>query len=331
MKQSITIAGNIIVDSNKYIEIYPEEGHLSYVKHVKTSLGGCVPNTGISLKVIDPSINVMAMGLIGDDDNGIYALRIFNEESINIDNIDIIKGGSTSHVDAYVNTKNALRTFLVQEGVSQMFGTSIKPIKTPYLHVGYILLLPYLDEILDDGRTRMSHWLEDVSNQGVIISADIVSEESDRYQQVIASSLKFINHLIINEIEASRLSSIDVYNNGKLDVNQLMECAKIIKELGVKNYVVIHAPSISIIHDGFHTTHLKSLNIPKESIVNTVGAGDAFCAATLYGIMNKMRPKEILRLASCVAADVLMSQTPKPTLVSINDFLLLEKHFGRQE
>lgn len=328
--RSITIAGNIIVDSNKYIETYPEEGNLSYVKQNYTTMGGCVPNTSVVLKAIDQDLDVCAMGSIGNDEDGKYALSYFQEHKIDIHNVEIIDQEQTSHVDAFVNVSNAKRTFFVQQGASQSFGKKLLPVNTTHLHVGYLLLLPYMDEIVSLNRTRMSFWLEEVAKQGVIISCDMVSEESNRHRKVIASSLPFINNLIINEIEASKLAEIEIFENQKLQVDRLIECAKKIKSMGVKDFVVIHAPHISMISDGKNVYQLSSLAIPHEDIVNSVGAGDAFCAASLYGIMKEYPPMEILRLASCVAADVLMSQTPKPNLKEIQSFLSLEKKYGRR-
>ncbi|MDI6452819.1 carbohydrate kinase family protein [Peloplasma aerotolerans] len=326
----ITVAGNIIVDSNKYIDIYPEEGHLSYINDVSTSLGGCVPNTGIALKVMDPELHIIAMGTIGDDENGKFALQTFENLGIETKQIDILKDERTSHVDAFVNVENAKRTFFLQEGASRFFGQNTKPVLTKYLHVGYLLLLPYMDEIVEHGRTRMSYWLEQLSQDGVIISCDIVSEESTRYRKVISSSLPYINHLIINEIEASKLAEVEIFKNGVLQIDSLIQCAKVIKNMGVKEKIIIHSPNISIIYDGINVYRLNSLFLPKEAIVNSVGAGDAFCAASLYGLMHDMEPTEMLRLASCVAADVLMSPTPKPNLCKIKDFLELENKYGRK-
>lgn len=329
-RKSITIAGNIIVDQNKYIETYPHEGHLSYVNNSYSTMGGCVPNTSVTLKSIDQNLDVRALGSIGKDEDGQYALSYFKEHNINTENVEILENEKTSHVDAYINTSNAKRTFFVQQGASKSFGKKLLPVTTTHLHVGYLLLLPYMDEILENGRTRMSFWLEEQQKKGIIISCDMVSEESDRYQKVITSALPFINYMIINEIEASKLAGIEVYQDNILSVDQLILCAKAIKAMGIKNAVIIHAPHLGLIYDGKDSYVLSSLKVPHEDIVNSVGAGDAFCAATLYGILNDYQPYDILRLASCVAADVLMSQTPKPNLKDLKSFFALENKYGRR-
>lgn len=329
-KKTITIAGNIIVDSNKYIDVYPVEGNLSNVNHSYVTMGGCVPNTSIVLKAIDSSFPIEAMGSIGNDDDGKFALNFFKTHAISIENIDILADHVTAHVDAYINKLNHKRTFFSNAGASAAFGKKLKPIHSDHLHVGYLLLLPYLDELTESNRTRLSHWLESISNQGVTISCDIVSEESTRYREVVTSALPFINYIIINEIEASKIADMDCFENGILNKNRLIDCAKIIKSMGVKDAVVIHSPELGLLYDGKTVYQVNSLDIPTSAIVNSVGAGDAFCAATLYGLLNGQSPEIILRLASCVAADVLMSPTPKPNLTGVESFLALEKKFRRR-
>lgn len=326
----ITIAGNIIVDTVKNINVYPGEGNLSYIKSSYKTLGGCVPNVSVVLKSMDSTLKVLALGSIGDDENGKLALSFFKENNIDHNLVQVSKDYPTSYVDAFMNNQNAKRTFFIHEGANKVFGINLPEISTKYLHVGYLLLLPYLDEIDEQGRTRMSYWLEKISKQDVIVSCDIVTEESDRYFNVIQSSLPFVNHLIINELEASKLAGIGVYEADKLNVERVIKCAKKIKSMGVKDLVVIHAPSIGIIYDGDVITKLNSLNIENADIVNSVGAGDAFCAAIIHSIILNKLPNDMLRVASCVAADVLMSQTPKPTLNAIESFLELENKYGRR-
>lgn len=72
--ERVTFAGNIIVDSVKMLPSWPERGMLVNVSSVQRSVGGCVSNTAIDLKRLDPSIEVRAIGKIGDDEPGRFAV-----------------------------------------------------------------------------------------------------------------------------------------------------------------------------------------------------------------------------------------------------------------
>ena len=73
---------------------------------------------------------------------------------------------------------------------------------------------------------------------------------------------------------------------------------------GVKEKVIIHSKPMGFCLDvktgAF--TYVPSLKIPGEVIKGSVGAGDAFCAGSLYGIYTGMSDGEILEFASAAAA-----------------------------
>ena len=69
-QSGITIAGNIVADVVKDIEVYPSVGMLSSINRVTRGVGGSVPNVGIDLAKIDPSLPVSGIGCVGDDDYG---------------------------------------------------------------------------------------------------------------------------------------------------------------------------------------------------------------------------------------------------------------------
>lgn len=69
-KKWIAIAGSIIADIVKNIDIYPEKGMMAYVSDITYAVGGCVPNTAINLAKIDPSIPINVFGKVGTDESG---------------------------------------------------------------------------------------------------------------------------------------------------------------------------------------------------------------------------------------------------------------------
>ena len=64
-RSGIAVAGSILVDKIKGISAYPECGQLVQIISQEKAVGGLVPNVGIDLKKIDPTLPVFAYGKVG--------------------------------------------------------------------------------------------------------------------------------------------------------------------------------------------------------------------------------------------------------------------------
>ena len=62
----IAFCGNLIVDEVKMITSWPEKGMLVPITSVSRAVGGSVCNSGIDLKTLDPSVEVKALGKVGE-------------------------------------------------------------------------------------------------------------------------------------------------------------------------------------------------------------------------------------------------------------------------
>jgi sugar/nucleoside kinase (ribokinase family) len=99
------------------------------------------------------------------------------------------------------------RTFFTYPGASAEFGYDDVKFDTlpSMLHLGYFLLLEKIDA--GDG-LRI---LKEAKERGITTSIDLVSENSDRYSLVLPC-LKYTDNLIINEVEAGKLTGIEPTN-----------------------------------------------------------------------------------------------------------------------
>ena len=67
MKYAIALAGNIVVDTTKYIPAYPGKLELTPILGMARSMGGAVPNVGIGLAKLDGSLPLAALGFVVTD------------------------------------------------------------------------------------------------------------------------------------------------------------------------------------------------------------------------------------------------------------------------
>jgi len=334
-KKGITIAGNMIADVVKNIEAYPKQGMLTYVSDVVPAVGGCVPNTAINLTKIDSSIPISVLGKVGSDENGRFILSQMQRYGIDTAKIAFSANVPTSFCDV-MSMPTGERTFFHKKGANAEFSPAdvdIAALNCNLLHIGYILLLDQFDKADGEYGTVMARFLHDVQEQGIQTSIDMVSDSAADYGQKIIPVLKYCNYVIVNELECCRVWNLDARTaDGALNRDAIITAMNRMAEAGVKNKVIIHSKELSFVLDvqtgAF--TEAYSLNIPKEEIKGSVGAGDAFCAGCLYGIYNHFSDRQLLGFASSAAACSLFAANSVDGMRSKSEIEMMADKYGRR-
>lgn len=319
MKSGIAIAGSILVDNINEISAYPKSGELTQIKSVQKSVGGCVPNVAIDLKRICPELTVKAVGKIGEDENGEYVKETLSKNGVEIQDIGVGKD-KTSFTEV-MSVTGGQRTFFTYAGASADFGASdvdLDGLGVKMLHLGYFLLLDKMDN--GDGLAL----LKMAKEKGVKTSIDLVSENSDRYALVLPC-LPYVDNLIINEVEAGGMTGMTPTREN------LVEMAQKLKDLGVRERVIIHTPEIGVCVSENGVQLVPAYAIPADFIVGTTGAGDAFCAGALLGIYQNKSDAEILEFASAAAVAALSSADATSGLRTEKEIKELCEGFKRKE
>ena len=318
----IAVAGNILTDNVKMVESYPEKGMLATILTESLAVGGCVPNTGIDLKRLDKNLTVKAFGRVGNDDKGRYVLGRMKEEGLDIDEVKVCDSAPTSYSDVITVKTTGERTFFHNRGANALFNLSdvnISAINQKIFHMGYLMLLDSFDKVSSDGSTSMGVLLKSVREKGVKTSIDIVSESSGNFIKVARAALPFCDYVIINEIEAGAIAGINVRNgDGSLSDDNVKSAMYAIAEAGVNEKVVVHCPEkgFSLDKSGKFTTSL-SRKLKKGFIKGSVGAGDAFCAGSLYALYKGYSDEKMLDFANLVAVNCLAAPDSVSGVVAI--------------
>ena len=309
MEKKIVVAGSILVDHINTIDAMPASGELVQIRSIRRAAGGLVPNTGRDLKLLDPSIEVLATGVVGDDDDGAFAIRELESGGLETA-VRISKTEATSFTDV-MSVPGGERTFFTFPGASAGWGYDDFPFESvnagDIVLLGYFLLLAKIDA--GDG-LKILRRLKDL---GAMTAIDLVSENSDRYA-LVRECLPYVDYLIINEVEAARIA-------GKDGVAAAL--AEDLLALGVRELVVIHEPAKgTALRRGGKPVEVESVDIPKSFIVDKTGAGDAFCAGALTGIFRGLDEREILRRGAVAAVGALSAAG---ATAGVRDFATLEK------
>ena len=335
-RKGIAIVGNIVTDIVKNIDCYPEKGMMAYVGKTQKSVGGCVPNTAITLKKIDRDISVYAGGKIGDDENGNFVLSKLKENGVDCSNINVSKGITTSFCDVMSEIMGE-RTFFHCKGANALYSPNeidIDSLTCKIFHIGYILLLDEFDKIDDEYGTVLAGFLKKIQENGIKTSIDVVSDNTADYKKKIIPALKYCDYAIMNEVESSRLTDLPAYyKDGVINIENIRKTMNFMVSAGVKEKVIIHCKQAGFCLDvktGKFTV-VPSLDIPVEQIKGSVGAGDAFCAGSLYSIYNNYDDEQILEFASAVAASNLFAENSIDGILEKNEIEKLFKKYGRKK
>lgn len=337
MKNGIIIAGNLIVDYVKMIDTYAKPGMLCNILSKSHGPGGCAANTLGCLAAMDPELVLSCCGAVGDDEAGAVIWDFLKNYHIHADGVVTKEDAMTSFTDVMTVQKTGERTFFQARGANAVFG----PEDLDYemigrhrmFHIGYALLLDQFDKQDPEYGTVMARTLAKVQSLGVRTSMDVVSEDGERFEQVVKPSLKYCDYFIANEIEGGRIAGIEPRkDDGSLDSGALIKICQKLMEYGVSKLVVLHAPEGgAYLTEDDRKGFVPSLQLPEGYIKGSVGAGDAFCAGILYALYQGYPMERAMLLANGAAAANLSAADSISGLRPVDEIFELVERYGKKE
>jgi hypothetical protein len=101
--KGIAVAGNLIVDTLYPVMGFAKPGELSNIcGELSLATGGAVCNNIMDLATLDPELPLVALGRIGDDENGRYVQEKLSQFP-NIDRQHLKIGGTTAYIQGGVD------------------------------------------------------------------------------------------------------------------------------------------------------------------------------------------------------------------------------------
>jgi sugar/nucleoside kinase (ribokinase family) len=302
MRTGVLCAGSLMVDFGKVIDAYPPLDHLATIESVSLSTGGPGLNLAVDLRRLEAPFPVGLAGLIGDDENGEFLLSECSRAGIGTSGVRTRPGVATSFTDAMVERDGGRRTFFHHPGANDVFdGDGVSFGEARILHVG----APGLHRLMDssNGWARL---LERARKAGLRTNLELVSIDAARIAEVARPCLPWATSVVINELEAGAVTGMHAeapLADDAVDWNALERMAIRLIELGVAALAVIHFPAGSVAAaPGGRTWRQGSVRVPREQVVSTTGAGDAFAAGVVLGLHEDRPVTECLRLGAAAAA-----------------------------
>ncbi len=334
-RSGLLAAGNWIVDKLKVVDTYPQQDALANILSESVGNGGSPFNVLVNLARMKAPFPLSGIGLVGDDADGDWVRVQCEAHGIETRGLKVLPGRHTSYTDVMTVQSTGRRTFFHQRGANAFLegehfdfaATSAK-----IFHLGYLLLLDRLDATDPEFGTAAARVLHRATEAGLKTSIDVVSEDSDRFAQVVLPALRHVDYCIINEFEAERTTGITIRREGPLDPEALRQASLRLLEAGVRERVIIHFPEGATALDRHGHFHRQgSLLVPQQEIVGTVGAGDAFAAGALLALHENEAIDNVLRYGVCAAAACLSAVGTSDGLKSLPECLKLGEKFGFRE
>lgn len=332
----ISSGGNWIVDQVKILDALPTPGMLASILSIESSTGGAPANVLADLARLGTSFPLSGYGVVGRDEAGDGIIRKFSELGVDTAGIVRSDAAATSFTDVMTDQKSGDRAFFHCRGANALFAPSHVPvdrITARIFHLGYVLLLDAMDQPDPDFGTVAARLLSSLQAAGIKTSLDVVSEEGDRFPTLVPPALKYVDYLILNEVEAGRTLRARVRDDqGRLVGPALKEVIRKLGSLCGDALIAVHMPEGVIAREPDGTLRsFGSRNLPHGFIKSGVGAGDAFCAGMLYGLHEGWSTERCVELGTATAVASLSESGASEGVKALADTLAFAAQFPLRE
>ena len=89
----------------------------SIIKKVEF-VGGCAGNTIADLAIIDPSLKLQCIGMVGSDADGVYVKELLTKLGVDVSGVKTTEEAPTSFTDVMTSIANKQRTFFQARGAN---------------------------------------------------------------------------------------------------------------------------------------------------------------------------------------------------------------------
>ena len=281
----VVCLGILVADVvGKPVDKWPGRGELELIDRLELHTGGCAANTGIALAKI--GVDVAVIGKVGNDGFGDFMITRLKAHGIDPSGVVRSERFNTSGTMVMVHSDGE-RSFIHYLGANQDMREEDVDFdliaRSSILHVAGTFLLPGID---GEPTARV---LKKARELGVTTCLDTCWDATGKWMKTFEPCLPHIDYFLPSIAEAAMLT-------GRQDP---AEIASALLDSGV---------GVVALKMGEEGCYIRSgeaeLRIPpfKVSAVDALGAGDAFVAGFLTGLVNKWDLERTGRFANAVGA-----------------------------
>jgi len=268
------------------------------IQHTARSPGGSAANTVYGLSRL--GVKTGLLGAVGDDEDGKAILDDLRQVGVDTSHVRIVDNVPTGSVMGFVD-EGGRRALYVSPGANSRIGR--EDVELAYVAQARIL---HLTSFVDEKQLAVQEWLVEEIPPQVQVSFAPGSLYARRGAEVLSRILRRTAFLFVNEDEAEDLGGV----RGLCDRG----CQVVVITLGEKGCRVVKVGASG------HPEEDHLIEAVAIQVVDTTGAGDAFAAGFLYGVLGQKDLPTCGRLGNLVASRAIAAlgaRTGLPTLADL--------------
>jgi ribokinase len=271
--------GALNLDKLYNVNLIAKEEEEGFVTGFKESAGGSAANTVVGLARL--KLNTGFIGKVASDHEGKFLLEDFRREGVDTKGIIIADEGRSGMVMGFIDIKGD-RALYVDPGVNNLIEfQDINPEYAANTH--FLHLSSFVGEQSLKVQKELLNKLPNVK-----VSFDPGSLYARRGLRALRPIIRRCHVMFPNAIETRMLTG-----------ENYVQGAKTFMEIGAE------VVAVKLGDKGCYVTHGEETHIIKPykvDVVDTTGAGDAFCAGFLYGLIKCKDLAECGKLGNFVAS-----------------------------
>lgn len=271
------------------VDAYPRRGELTLCTQMRPSIGGCAANTGIGLQKL--GVPTAVMGKVGSDGFGDFVRGVLTSHGLDTEGVATSRTVDTSATMVMI-AADGERSFIHCIGANaeitlddinwDIIGSA------KLLHIAGSLLMAGFDG------EPCAAVLQRARSMGVRTCLDTAWDATGRWMQLIKPTLPHLDYFVPSFSEARRC--VEDY---PIDSSDPRAVARVFQDEGVGVVALKMGEEGSYIRDGDQEWQLPPFHV---QAVDATGAGDAFAAGFLAGVMNGFDLPTTGKLANAVGA-----------------------------
>jgi ribokinase len=286
-RRGLVVYGDISIDFHIRTSYHPETGQDARVEKVSFVPGGSAANCAAVAAHL--GVPTAFMGFIGMDSFGEAIKEDLEKFGVLLTHLERIEG-DTGIITAIINPQGE-RTFYSYRGVNSTGELSKLP-ENLFRNCKYLHISGYSFQDINS-RNNSLLLIKEAKKFGTLVSLDPSFWHSKEYHKQNPSLLSDVNIIFPSQEEAELLSGSDDPSTA----------AQLLLEMG---------PQIVVITLGSEGCYLASAKqhhylpaIPVHDVVDTTGAGDAFCAGFLAGQIFGLDIIDSAKMGNTVASIII--------------------------
>jgi sugar/nucleoside kinase (ribokinase family) len=268
----------------KPIDDLPEWDRLGTFDHIEHHIGGCAVNTAVDLVRLGAGAGVSAC--VGRDGAGDFVRRRLTEAGVDTAGLVETDQAATSYTFVMIGS-GGRRRYLHHVGANAHFAEGHVPAglveKARVLHIGGALLMPAMDG------APTARLLARARAAGVLTAMDTAYNPNVDSRALVEPCLPHLDLFVPSAEEAQAIT-------GRTDPAAMLQALSACpaRILGVKL-----GPDGCLLRAEGKVAHYPAFDVP---LVDGSGAGDAFMAGLLYGVLQGWDIERAARFANATAA-----------------------------